>query len=162
MHLKHSYLTVKVCKLTVCSYYIICIYISIMNVILFIVYPIKPALYHWKNVSRISRRYMGEVTELWLSCYLVVKLYVTCFYQYLGTVVQGSVQYSDDKMSAMPSQITGVSIVCLTVCLGADKKKHQSSASPVFVSGIPSQRASNAENVSIWWYQHAQCWSRHI
>ena len=32
-------------------------------------------------------------------------------------------------MSAMASQITGVSIVCPTVCLGADQRKHQSSLS---------------------------------
>ena len=37
-------------------------------------------------------------------------------------------------------------------CLGADQRKHQSSAS--LVTGdrcIPSQRVSNAENVYIWW-----------
>ena len=39
-------------------------------------------------------------------------------------------------MSAMASQITGVSIVCSTVCWGADKKKHQSSASLAFVRGM--------------------------
>ena len=40
-------------------------------------------------------------------------------------------------MSAMASQITGISIVCLNVCSGADQRKHQSSASPAFVRGIP-------------------------
>ena len=39
-------------------------------------------------------------------------------------------------MSAMASQITGVSIVCLTVCSGADQRKHERSASLVFVRGI--------------------------
>ena len=33
----------------------------------------------------------------------------------------------------MASQITGVSIVCLDICSGADQRKHQSSASLVFV-----------------------------
>ena len=41
--------------------------------------------------------------------------------------------YSDVIMGAMASQITGVSIVCLTVCSGADQRKHQSSASLAFV-----------------------------
>ena len=41
--------------------------------------------------------------------------------------------YSDVMMSAMASQITGVSIVCLTVCWGAYQRKHQSSASLAFV-----------------------------
>ena len=36
-------------------------------------------------------------------------------------------------MSAMVSQITGVSIVYLTVSLGADQRKHQNSASLAFV-----------------------------
>ena len=59
-------------------------------------------------------------------------------------------------MSAMASQITGVSIVYSTVCLGADRGKHQSSASQAFFAGnspvtdeFRAERASNAENVSI-------------
>ena len=39
-------------------------------------------------------------------------------------------------MSAMASQITGVSMVCSTVCSGADQRKHQSSASLAFMRGI--------------------------
>ena len=66
--------------------------------------------------------------------------------------------YSDVIMSAMASQITGVSMVCSTVCSGAAQRKHQSSASLAFVRGIPtasvtgefpSQRTSNVENASI-------------
>ena len=36
----------------------------------------------------------------------------------------------------MASQITGVSIVCSTICSGADQRNHQSSASLAFVRGI--------------------------
>ena len=39
-------------------------------------------------------------------------------------------------MSAMASQITGVSIVCSTFTSGADQRKHQSSASQAFVRAI--------------------------
>ena len=39
-------------------------------------------------------------------------------------------------MSAKASQITGVSIVCWTVCSGADQRKHQSFASLAFMRGI--------------------------
>ena len=39
-------------------------------------------------------------------------------------------------MSSMVSQIAGVSIVCSTVCSGADIRKYQSSASLAFVRGI--------------------------
>ena len=42
--------------------------------------------------------------------------------------------YSDVIMSAMASQITGVSIVCSAVCSGADQRKYQSSASLAFVN----------------------------
>ena len=38
-------------------------------------------------------------------------------------------------MSAMAYHITGVTTVCSTACSGADKRKHQSSASLVFVRG---------------------------
>ena len=44
--------------------------------------------------------------------------------------------YSDVIMSAMASQITGVSIVCSSVGWGADQREHQSSASLTFVWGI--------------------------
>ena len=55
--------------------------------------------------------------------------------------------YSDVAMSAMVSQITRFTIVDSTVYSGADQRKHQSSATLIFVRGIPAQRASNAENV---------------
>ena len=44
--------------------------------------------------------------------------------------------YCDVIMSAVASQITGVTIVYSTVCSGADQRKHQSSASLAFVRGI--------------------------
>ena len=46
------------------------------------------------------------------------------------------IHYSDVIMSAMASQIFGVPIVCSTVCSGRTGRKHQSSASLVFVRGI--------------------------
>ena len=45
-------------------------------------------------------------------------------------------QYSDVIMRVIASRITGVSVVCSTVCPGADQRKHQSSASLAFVRGI--------------------------
>ena len=64
-------------------------------------------------------------------------------------------------MGAVMSQITSLTIVYSNVYSGADKRKHQSSASLAFVRGnspvtgeFPAQRASNAENVSIWWRHH--------
>ena len=75
------------------------------------------------------------------------------------------VHYSDVIMSVIASQITSLTIVYLTVNSGADQRKHQSSASVAYVWGIAGdrwQRASNAENVSIWWRHHGSLitWSR--
>ena len=60
-------------------------------------------------------------------------------------------------MSAMASQITSVSIVCSTICSGADKKKASElrftglcEGNQPVTGGFPSQRASNAENNLIW------------
>ena len=56
-------------------------------------------------------------------------------------------------MDLMASQISSLTIVFATDYSGADQRKHQSSA----VTGeFPAQRASNAENVSIWWRHHAE------
>ena len=49
----------------------------------------------------------------------------SCRYHYITVI-----------MSAIASQITGVSIVCSAVCSGADQRKHQSSMSLTFVRGI--------------------------
>ena len=48
----------------------------------------------------------------------------------------GNVHYSDVIMSAMASQITGVLIVCLSVCSVADQRKLQSSMALAFVRRI--------------------------
>ena len=44
-------------------------------------------------------------------------------------------------------------IVYSTIYPGEDQRKHQSSG--LLTCEFPTQRASNAENVSIWWYHHA-------
>ena len=79
-------------------------------------------------------------------------------------VVPGShlTPYGDVIMGAMASQITSLTIVYSTVYSGTDQRKHQSPASQAFLcagnspvtSEFPTQKASNAENVSIWWRHH--------
>ena len=61
-------------------------------------------------------------------------------------------------MDTMVSQITSLTIVYSTVYSGADQIKHRVTGlcagnSPV-TGEFPAQRASNAENVSIWWRHH--------
>ena len=88
---------------------------------------------------------------------------------------------SDVIMGAIASQITSLTLVYSTVYSGTDQRIHQSSASLAFVRGIhrgpktsklrvngicegnspatgefPAQKASNAENVSIWWRHHGR------
>ena len=68
--------------------------------------------------------------------------------------------YNDVIMTTIASQITSLAVVYSTAYLDADQRKHQSSASLAFVWGIhrsrwiPAQKASYAENVSIWWRHH--------
>ena len=65
--------------------------------------------------------------------------------------------YNDVIMSLIASQITSLTIVYSAVYSDTYQRKLQSSASLAFVRGIhqwPAQRASNAENVSIWWRDH--------
>ena len=76
-------------------------------------------------------------------------------------ISSGAIHYGDVIMGAMASQITSHMIVCTTVNSGADQRKHQSSASLALSAGnsavtgeFLAQRASNAENDSIWWRHH--------
>ena len=61
-------------------------------------------------------------------------------------------------MSAMASQITSLTIVYSTVHSGADQKKTPTLRATGLCEGnspvtgeFSAQKASNAENVSIWW-----------
>ena len=58
-------------------------------------------------------------------------------------------------MSALVSRITSVSIVCTTVCSGADQRKHQKlhipglcEENPPVTGGYPSQRAGYTEIIT--------------
>ena len=72
-------------------------------------------------------------------------------------VFEWEYHYSDVMMRAMASQITGVPIVSSTVCSRRRSKK----TSKLRVTGLseltgecPQQKASNGENVTIWWRHH--------
>ena len=69
-------------------------------------------------------------------------------------------------MSVMSSQITGISIVCSTVCSGADQRKHQSSASLAFVREIQrwpvhslhnwpvTRKTFPFDDIIMWYYEN--------
>ena len=69
--------------------------------------------------------------------------------------------YNGVIMSAMASQITGVSIVCFTVCSCAYQRKHKRSVLLAFVRGIHRWPVDSPHNgslkrifISIWWRRH--------
>ena len=110
---------------------------------------------------------LSKVTETELSSFwrnyhwLHIKL---SFWELPAQPVMTNLHYSDVIMGVMTSQITSLTVVYSTVYSGTDQRKYQSSASLSFVRGIhrpvtgefPAQRASNAENISIWWRHHAK------
>ena len=107
-----------------------------------------------ENVKFVSQKYLIYFVNL---C-----LWVTHYSKQYGLIVfetQKVVSYqcSDVIMSALASQVNGVSIVCSTIC-SKKASKHRVTGlceenRPV-TDGFPSQRASNAENASIWWRHH--------
>ena len=64
-------------------------------------------------------------------------------------------------MSAIASRITSLTTVYVTIYSRADKKKTKLRVTGLCAGNspetgeFPAQRASNAENVSIWWRHHA-------
>ena len=92
----------------------------------------------WKRVS-IGIELPVDYADGQLNCVEKVSaIYPPELYVWKCSQSEWSVMahYSDVTMSGMASQITGVSIVCSTVCFGVDQRKYQSSASLAFVRGI--------------------------
>ena len=79
-----------------------------------------PTIYPYPNASPKH----GKQTHGWLFLYSTNTL--------RRNTSLGCNHYMDVIISAMTTQITGVSIVYLTVCSGADQRIHQSSASLAF------------------------------
>ena len=80
----------------------------------------------------------------------------------LDNLTKTVTHYIDVIMTTLASQTTSLTIVYSTVYSDADQRKHQSSTWLAFVwefigtGEFPAQRASYAENVSIWWRHHAK------
>ena len=67
---------------------------------------------------------------------------------------RSNLHYSYVIMSAMASQITGVSIVYLIVCSCADQRKHQSSASGLCEGNSP-MTGETRKMFPFWWRNYA-------
>ena len=75
--------------------------------------------------------------------------------------------HRDVIMSVMASRITSFMFVYSTVYLGADQRKKNKAPRhwPLwgeFTGEFPAQRASNAENVSIWWCHYVSLYVQAI
>ena len=86
---------------------------------------------------------------------------------FIKQLTASEAHYNDVIMSAMASQITSLATVYSIVYSDAHQRKHQNCIRywPLWgeftVTGeFPAQRASNAENVSIWWLHHEMCLSK--
>ena len=92
------------------------------------------------GLANEKRRYICNVVSDWLSPYPEWSLHLSLLLLVIPLhFKRHSMRFNhhhDVIMSAMASQITGVSIVCSAVYSGADQRKHQSSASLAFVRGI--------------------------
>ena len=84
---------------------------------------------NWKNHGiTSSRKYLPD--HVYVTASKLTECYICTEYWHYNGVI----------MSAMASQIIGISIVCSTVCPGADQGKHQSSVSLVFVGEATGDR----------------------
>ena len=119
------------------------------------------------NLIEFAQRAQDAITWFWRQNDVV-----TSFWRHINVVIasrvrwvvvkqtrySGILHHSDVIMSAKASQISGVSIFWSAVCSGEDQRKTSKLRvtvlcewNPPVTRGFPSQRASNAENVSIWW-----------
>ena len=73
------------------------------------------------------------------------------FHNLLSYVSSGIFHYNDVIMSVMASQITSLRIVCSTICSGTDQRKHQSSTSLAFVTGIHQCPLNSLHKGPIMW-----------
>ena len=115
------------------------------------------------NIVEIRQSYDRLISTMWFPLLVRYHLYTesgprSCY----NTVQHNTIwyiahknwtHYNDVIMSAMASQITSLTVVYSTVYSRRRSKK----TSKLRVTGeFPAQRASNVENVSIWWRNHVQ------
>ena len=80
------------------------------------------------------------ITEPYKSCQIFCPQNCTALLSETKDSTIRSKHYRDITLSTMASQITGILIVCSTVCSGADQRKHHSSTWLAFVRGSTGDR----------------------
>ena len=115
----------------------------------------------------------GLFTQPFVQAQIQINFNVPCYWPLWPTTIHRSwIQFSLSVdlykirhyigaiMSMIASQIASLTIVYSTAYSGADQREHQSSrywplcGEFTGTGEFPAQRASNAENVSIWWRHH--------
>ena len=98
-------------------------------------------------------RLVGHAWVDWTghSDYVLRHLLRCTMLQTAGKMMYTMFHYNDVIMTAMASQITGVSIVYSTLCSDADQRKHQSSASLAFVRGVQWWPVNSAYKGPVTW-----------
>ena len=95
-----------------------------------------------------------ELSNVRLHCLVDCQAFVIAATDEQDKVQYIEWHYCDVMMGTMASQITGLTIVCSTIHLGADQRKHHSSASLAFVQGIHRLRAYQ----HLIYYAFAKVW----
>ena len=113
------------------------------------------------SIQSRRRRFVTPLRSLWRHCNEAQALGVTKPIPYTPLISFVSCHhYVDATMGPMASQITSLKNVYSTVYSGADQEnikapRHWTLCGEFSVDRwIPRKRASNAENVSIWWRHH--------
>ena len=129
----------------------------------------KPAVIRGNNLWTFCKLIWPMNRHTFMSCFILLWVYrqflgihvialPTFFRVDSGASVYLS-HYNDIIMSAMAPQITSLTTVYLTVSSGADQinikvPRHWPLCGNSPVTGeFPAKRASNAENVFIWWFE---------
>ena len=124
--------------------------------------PVIGFLRHWQFMPDIhTTKQLARLFHAWLYCFTVPKLgAVACL---LATLQQKSVQWGHNERDGVSNHRR---LDCLLDRLFWRRSKKTSKLrvtglcagnSPV-TGEFPAQRASNAENVSIWWRHHVDEW----
>ena len=91
----------------------------------------------WVGIALVwNRGTSGSSYPMCIFTLCMIFLCFNCIFAHLIFSILCHCHYSDVIMNAMTSRVTGVSIAFSKVCVGADQRKHQSSASLAFVRGI--------------------------
>ena len=110
----------------------------------------------WRcDLMRDKNQHVYSFIWSYPTCHLVVFIYWV-------TSAALHIHHRDVIMSKMTSQFTSLMIVySIFLFMRSSKKTSKLRVTDLCEGNSPSQRASNAENVSIWWRHHDMTWCRY-